>query len=153
MSHFWVVWQVLASSCKQTHCTLSGWISTANFLYCFLMSSSVASRGTPRTLHTKKWISKNYWKIIILYKSPMISLQRILNMPVWCMMQYHATHACKACDRKWCQLSLSDIWAKFHITWQCDVSLAHMQATSVCLGLQNCVKINIYQILFGLMRC
>ena len=38
--------------------TLSGWIRTASFLYCFLMSSSVASLGTPRTLQEQK----THWK-------------------------------------------------------------------------------------------
>jgi len=46
--------------------TLSGWIKTASFLYCFLMSSSVASLGTPRTLqvHWKTLKGRSQYNVI-----------------------------------------------------------------------------------------
>ena len=124
----------------------------------------------------KKWISKNYWKIIILCKSPMISLQRILNMPVWfyfCVYQRHCSFieyhnamydaiSCNACMQgRWQEVMSSKLkWhlgkISHHMIMWCEFS--PRARPPQCAWVFKIVfiihvKINIYQILFGLMRC
>lgn len=108
-----------------TKVTLSGWTRTANFRYCFLMSSSVASFGTPRILlkgsrHCTAYSVKDGANIVILWNSIKHGSMRTITVPCLTLKPEKTLNQEKKWGRGWGNTSLYSIWVhapKQEIIW------------------------------------